>query len=243
MTARRALAVLLLAPLLMASKCKKDKDDDKGDRIISDLPDPAMELQVAGIDPNYGPSGESFSAEVLGSGFEIGSKVSFAGTDAGQVSWKDSSTLALLVPALEPGYYDVTVSTPSGARSTLRKGLTITQSRRAGTGCGALTVTFGADSSALDEGPRAQVDNLVKCLLQGSTPVRVEGHCDERGTTDYNIALGQRRAESVARYMQGLGLPSTRIEVVSYGEERPVSAERGESAWGQNRRAEIVPRE
>ena len=110
----------MLAPVLRASKCTKDKDDGGGDRIISDLPDPAMELQVAGIDPAYGPSGEAFTAEILGSGFEIGSKVSFAGTDAQQVSWKDSSTLGLMVPALEPGYYDVTVSTPGGARRRRR---------------------------------------------------------------------------------------------------------------------------
>lgn len=243
MTVRAALICAFLAPMLAVGGCKKKVDDDDGERIISDLPDPALELQVAGVDPSFGPSAESFSADILGSGFEIGSRVSFGGIEAAQVSWRDSSALAVIVPALEPGYYDVTVTNSKGTRATLRKALTITQSRRAGTGCGNLTVSFGSDSSALDAGPRSQVETLVRCLLEGNTPVRVEGHCDERGTTDYNVALGQRRADAVARYMQGLGLPSSRIEVVSYGEERPSSQGHDEYAWSQNRRAEIIPRE
>lgn len=242
MNAPRALFLALLVPTLLTTGCKKkvveEVVDDGGD-----VPPPSVELQVAGIDPSYGPAGEAFPAEVLGSAFELGARVTFNGTPAEQVSWRDSTTLAVVVPPLEAGYYDVSVIAPNGTKATLRKGLTITEGKRAGTGCGSLTVHFALDSSALESAERDSLERLATCLKAGNTPLRVEGHCDERGTTDYNIALGQRRAESVARYMQGLGLPSSRMEVVSYGEERPVDPGHDESAWSQNRRAELIPRE
>ncbi len=67
--------------------------------------------------------------------------------------------------------------------------------------------------------------------------VVVEGHTDERGTPEYNIALGERRARSVARYLQNLGVDVNQISVVSYGEEKPVDPGHDESAWSKNRRA------
>ena len=67
--------------------------------------------------------------------------------------------------------------------------------------------------------------------------VVIEGHTDERGTPEYNIALGERRARSVARYMQNLGVDINQMSVVSYGEEKPVDPGHNESAWSQNRRA------
>ncbi len=69
--------------------------------------------------------------------------------------------------------------------------------------------------------------------------VRLEGHTDERGTREYNIALGERRANSVRDYMVANGIGSYRIESVSYGEERPVAYGSSESSWSQNRRVEL----
>lgn len=69
--------------------------------------------------------------------------------------------------------------------------------------------------------------------------VRVEGHTDERGTDAYNLALGQRRANTVARYISLNGVPAARLQVVSYGETRPAAAGSGEIAWAENRRVEI----
>ena len=66
------------------------------------------------------------------------------------------------------------------------------------------------------------------------------GHCDERGTTEYNVALGQRRAESVRKYLTGLGLDAGKIKAVSYGKERPVDPGHNEAAWSKNRRGEIT---
>lgn len=70
--------------------------------------------------------------------------------------------------------------------------------------------------------------------------VRLEGHCDERGTREYNIALGERRGNAVAKFLKVQGVSSSQIEVISYGEERPVSLGHTESAWAMNRRVELV---
>ncbi len=80
--------------------------------------------------------------------------------------------------------------------------------------------------------------------LQGNakTNVTIEGHCDERGSTEYNIALGDRRANSAKGYMKNLGVTESRMNTVSYGEERPLCTEHNEGCWWQNRRAEFVAR-
>jgi peptidoglycan-associated lipoprotein len=74
-----------------------------------------------------------------------------------------------------------------------------------------------------------------------NTNVRLEGHCDERGTAEYNLALGQKRAEGVKSFLEGLGISSQRMTTVSYGEERPLDPEHNEAAWAKNRRVDIVP--
>lgn len=73
-------------------------------------------------------------------------------------------------------------------------------------------------------------------------PITVEGHCDERGTREYNLALGQQRADAVARFLVGQGLDASRVQVVSYGKEKPLVSGHDNSAWSKNRRGEIVLR-
>jgi len=73
-----------------------------------------------------------------------------------------------------------------------------------------------------------------------SVKVRLEGHCDERGTAEYNLALGQKRAEGVKSFLEGMGIPSQRLTAVSYGEERPLDPGHNDSAWAKNRRVDIV---
>jgi peptidoglycan-associated lipoprotein len=72
--------------------------------------------------------------------------------------------------------------------------------------------------------------------------VTIEGHCDERGTTQYNLALGEKRARAAMNYLASLGVESARMDIVSYGKERPFVMGHDESAWSQNRRAHFVPR-
>jgi peptidoglycan-associated lipoprotein len=102
-------------------------------------------------------------------------------------------------------------------------------------------VFFAFDASALnDEGKKALTDNIA--LMQQFPDVRVEvqGHADERGTTDYNLSLGQKRAQAVVSFMTASGIPASRVKVVSYGEERPLDVSGTERAWAQNRRAEFA---
>jgi len=70
--------------------------------------------------------------------------------------------------------------------------------------------------------------------------VRIEGHCDERGTVEYNLALGEKRARATRDYLVSLGTPTQRLRIISYGKERPIDPGHNEEAWAANRRAELV---
>ena len=98
---------------------------------------------------------------------------------------------------------------------------------------------FDFDSSALTDSARTAVDAHIAALLGSDTSVRLEGHTDERGTREYNLALGERRANAVRDYMVANGVPSYRIETISDGEENPAAYGSGESNWQQNRRVEL----
>lgn len=230
------LASLILVPLAGCKKKKVVADDE--DRI--ELPPPSVKLQVAGVDPAFAPAGHSFDAEVLGSGFERGATVSFSGAAAETVRFLDDNSLKVAVPPMPAGAYDVTVLNPDGTKATLRKGLTLTDEAPTGPACRAVTVRFDLDSSVLTPETRRQLDTFAGCVRQVAADVRIEGHCDELGTTEYNLALGQRRAESVQRYLVGLGVSPNRVRVVSYGEERPVDRSGTASAHAANRRAEVL---
>jgi peptidoglycan-associated lipoprotein len=98
---------------------------------------------------------------------------------------------------------------------------------------------FDFDSSVLKPQAQAALDAHIALLKTNDRSVRLEGHTDERGTRDYNMALGERRANAVRDYMVVNGIASYRIETISYGEEQPVAYGSGESAWSQNRRVEL----
>lgn len=102
-------------------------------------------------------------------------------------------------------------------------------------------VFFDYDESALTAEARETLRRKVEILRASpAVQIRIEGHADERGSTEYNIALGTRRAESVREFLVGFGLDPNRFSVVSYGEERPLVSASNEQAWAQNRRAEFV---
>jgi peptidoglycan-associated lipoprotein len=98
---------------------------------------------------------------------------------------------------------------------------------------------FDYDSSNLKPQAQAALDAHIALLRTNQRSVRLEGHTDERGTREYNMALGERRANSVRDYMVVNGIASHRIETVSYGEEQPVAYGSGEANWSQNRRVEL----
>jgi peptidoglycan-associated lipoprotein len=102
-------------------------------------------------------------------------------------------------------------------------------------------VYFDFDRADLREEARTLLDRKLEILQHhGDIRIRVEGHADERGSDEYNIALGQRRAAAIKRYFTQRGIADNRIEIVSFGEERPVCSEHEESCWWRNRRAEFV---
>ena len=98
-------------------------------------------------------------------------------------------------------------------------------------------VLFEFDKFDLQSQARQTLDRQASWLKQyPSVTVRVEGHCDERGTREYNLALGQRRAAAVRDYLVALGVSASRVDVISYGKERPEVVGSNQAAWAQNRR-------
>jgi peptidoglycan-associated lipoprotein len=101
-------------------------------------------------------------------------------------------------------------------------------------------INFDFDQFTLSAEARSILGNNAKYLQANSgINVVIEGHCDERGSDEYNLALGESRALAAKSYLVSLGVSAKRLSVISYGEEKPLSKGTGESAWAQNRRAEF----
>lgn len=102
-------------------------------------------------------------------------------------------------------------------------------------------IFFGFDQYNVDAEDQATLQSQAQWLARyPAVRVTLEGHADERGTRDYNIALGERRANAAKNYLASLGVDANRIEVISYGKERPAAVGSNEEAWAQNRRAVTV---
>ena len=103
------------------------------------------------------------------------------------------------------------------------------------------TIYFDTDRYNIDSLDAAALTKQAQWLMQyPAKRVTIEGHCDERGTRDYNLALGERRANAAKNYLVSLGVNPARLTTVSYGKERPVALGSNEAAWAQNRRAVTV---
>ncbi len=103
------------------------------------------------------------------------------------------------------------------------------------------TVYFAYDSTDLNDSTRRILRNNADWLkAHQDVNVLVEGNCDERGTIEYNLSLGQRRADAVRSYLTSLGLTRARARIITYGEERPIDPGHNETAWAKNRRAAFV---
>jgi peptidoglycan-associated lipoprotein len=102
-------------------------------------------------------------------------------------------------------------------------------------------VFFDLDKSTIKDADRAALTTNANWLKRWTaTRISIEGHCDERGTAEYNLSLGERRANAVKAYLVELGVPADRITVVSKGKEAPFCMEKNESCWQQNRRGHFV---
>ena len=102
-------------------------------------------------------------------------------------------------------------------------------------------IYFDYDKSAIRPDAREILKANAEIFTKNSSAkIVVEGHCDERGTAEYNMALGERRAQEAKQYMVNLGIDASRIETISYGKERPLDNRSTEEAWAQNRRAQFL---
>ena len=138
--------------------------------------------------------------------------------------------------------------TPSGECSTdadCRSGKRCNASHRcaeaedSGGPCQLETVHFDFNDSSLTADARRVLETDVRCLKTGKSRVVLAGYCDERGTEDYNLHLGERRAASVKKYLSAMGIDPKHLKTISYGKERPVNPGHDEAAWAENRRVEL----
>lgn len=105
----------------------------------------------------------------------------------------------------------------------------------------AQTVYFDFDRSTIKDSEKSKIDYVAKYLKENlNTKIQIEGHCDERGTEEYNRSLGERRALAIREYLIHSGVDGSRIYTISYGEDKPVDPGHNEAAWAKNRRGEFV---
>lgn len=115
-----------------------------------------------------------------------------------------------------------------------------------GSDCGALaglaTVNFDYDKATLNsKGKETLSKNAEWIKANPKTPIQIEGHCDERGSVEYNFALGERRARVTKDFLVGLGVEGDRLKIISYGKEKPLDKGDSDSSYAKNRRANFVP--
>jgi outer membrane protein OmpA-like peptidoglycan-associated protein len=239
----RLIALFALFPALFAGTCNKDKvtpEPDGVDATDTEAANPEVELQVISLEPDEVEPGSAFQGTVFGTGFGAGASVNLGATRIAAVTVNDENTLTVSVPPMGTGVYDLKVTNADGTSATLRDGLVVQAAMaELGMDCGAIRVGFGFDSANLLADAQEVLADFLPCFQRGVGTVRVEGHSDERGTTGYNLALGQRRADSIERYLATQGVSPGRIRTISYGEELPADRGHDEQAWEVNRRGDV----
>lgn len=238
----RLLFALALAPLLTAAKCRKDKDKEI-EEVDLEPASPAVTLVVTGVEPDTVNAGELTRAVVYGVGFEQGVQVRVDESPVASVTFDQPGVLKVTLPPLSEGKHDLRVRNPDGQTATLRNAI-LAQANQpvdttAGLGCRDFSIPFGFDADTLSPEALQTLRQKRACFTDRDGEIKIAGHCDERGTTDYNLALGQRRADAVKRWVVSQGVLPSRVRTVSFGEEDPAVQGSNEAAWAANRRAEI----
>ena len=234
------LLLACLISVLTASNCKRAPDslaEETAEGIESTFPSPEEVLQIAAMEPSQVNPGVEVLGRVYGAGFKEGARVQLGVLPMEVATFVDENTLEWTFSGLESGYYDLTVINPDARQSTLHRALYVSTLEE--DDCRHVRLFFDLDKAGLTAAAESLLETKADCYHDANGRINVEGHADERGTTDYNLALGQRRADSVVRRLVGTGLPPSRISTLSYGEERPLNEGQNETAWSQNRRAEI----
>ena len=104
-----------------------------------------------------------------------------------------------------------------------------------------VSIYFDFDSSTISDEGRSKLQSFYEAARRSDLRVRIEGNCDERGTAEYNLALGQRRADAAKKYLMNLGMDGSRIQTVSNGKEKPRARGHDEDGWRENRRDDVQP--
>jgi len=204
----------------------------------SNTQDVADELALVRVSPMSVAPDTAFAATLSGAGFSEGMSVNVGGTEATVVRFISDKQLEAEVPGLPEGIYDVTVTAADGKNVTLFEGII---SEMSAIGCQDVVVHFDFDSSSLDDAAIGDLTDSLECLQKGASRVVIEGHTDTRGTTEYNLALGQRRADAVRSFLAKAGVDAERMDTISYGKERLSADGESDDDHQENRRSEVKP--
>ena len=209
------------------------------------------QLRLVEVLPSVVDVGVRTEATVMGVGFTeysvlyIDDEVSVLDN----IVYQGDSVLEFTIPALSQGMHNLRVENPDGETHTLYGAI-----EADGTSgpvqaiellppeCAEMVVYFSSANASLDVSAKQLLEENAACF-DNRYIYEVEGHCDERGTTEYNLSLGQRRAAVIEKYLLSQGILSDRISSTSYGEERPAMSGANERAWEKNRRAVIRVKE
>lgn len=197
-------------------------------------------LTLVSVSPSRIEPQDPTSVRMFGSGFARGATVLVGEQPAMSVTWASSNQLDVVLPSLPEGSWDVKVTNPDQASDTLRGGLQVGVRSEVGAACDFVVLYFETGSASLTNQAESTLGTLVPCYQSASELLRISGHADERGTTDYNLALSYRRALNVQGFLVGLGLPAVRMPVTSFGEEQPAEKGSSEQVWAKNRRVELA---
>lgn len=238
-------------PMLFAANCKDPcvkpfLDSEKCQSLDTTVPieviAPTVELRVTDFQPDVVDAGVSFDAAVYGKGFEEGAMI-LVGERNFATQYVSESELRIAVNPMDSGLYNVTVTNPSAQKHTLYEALQVgplTDGSDLAASCEDVTLYFELNKDRLTTESEQSVLEHSQCWMTNNARLRLEGHCDERGTTEFNIALGQRRAEAVARFLMTQGIADGNLKSVSHGEEKPAVQGSSETAYQKNRRVEII---
>ncbi len=242
------LLLLCSTPLFFAANCKDPcvkpfLDEEKCQALDTDEPveiiQPTVEIRVTDFQPSEVDAGVSFDATVYGKGFEEGAMVQ-VGEQSYSAEYVSEGELKIFLNPMDTGSYNVTVDNPSETKHTLYEALQVGNlSEGELETCEDLTLYFELNKDGLTADSEQAIFENSECWMRNNVQLTLEGHCDERGTTEYNIALGQRRADSVKRFLLTQGVTESNMKTVSHGEEQPAVQGATESAYQKNRRVEI----
>jgi peptidoglycan-associated lipoprotein len=223
--------------LLLLVGCPKQQPPDD---VVSEPAPPS--LRISSLQPSSTTEGEPVTVTLRGIGFSEGSKVYLGTIEARGIDVYSEGELTFRASeSLETGDYDVRLVTPAGDQAVAPSPFSVRPRPEATSDCQLVTVLFQFNESQLSAGVRNDLSSNAECIeSQRYSSLRLEGHADERGSTLFNLSLGEERAEAVRDYLIDLGVDRGVLSIVTYGEERPVDRGFGESAWSQNRRVEFA---